>query len=297
MSQKSTAKGLTFGLSAYLMWGSFPLIINMLSFAGPWEIVVWRVVFGFLTAAVIIGYRKDFKTLLQIFKNKRQLGWIVLATVLIMINWQVYVIGIASHHVIESSLGYFINPLVTIALAVVFLKEKLSKLQWIAVGLGLTAVIVLTFDYGRPPWFALTLAFSFAIYGLAKAKLGNAVSAVNSFAMESGLLLPVAMIQLWIVSLQPGGIKFTSEGIGGAIGLSLYGVMTAVPLIFFGLAAQHLPLRYVGFMQYLTPTIQFILALVVFHEEMPSVRWIGFGLVWFALFVLSADLIRQQNAK
>ena len=297
MSQKSTAKGLTFGLSAYLMWGSFPLIISMLSFAGPWEIVVWRIVFGFLTAAVIIGFRKDLKTLRQIFKNKQQMGWIVLATVLIMVNWQVYVIGIASHHVIESSLGYFINPLVTIGLAVVFLKERLSKLQWIAVALGFVAVIVLTFDYGRPPWFALTLAFSFAIYGLAKAKLGNAVSAVNSFAMESGLLLPVAMVQLWIVSMQPGGIAFMSQGIGGAIGLGLYGVMTAVPLIFFGLAAQHLPLRYVGFMQYLTPSIQFILALAVFHEEMPSVRWIGFGLVWSALVILSTDLIRQQNAK
>ena len=297
MEQKSIAKGLTYGLSAYLMWGSFPLIIAFLSFASPWEIVVWRIVFGFLTAALIIGFRRDFKALWLVVKNRKLMTWILIATVLIMINWQVYVIGIAEHHVIESSLGYFINPLVTISLAVLFLKEKLPPLQWVAVGLGLVAVLVLTFDYGRPPWLALTLAFSFAVYGLAKAKLGNQVSAVNSFAIEAGLLLPVAMIQLWIVSLQPQGISFLSHGAIGAIGLSLYGAMTAIPLILFGLAAQHLPLRYVGFMQYLTPSIQFVLALTVFHEEMPAVRWIGFGLVWAALAILSVDILRQRSAK
>lgn len=286
---------MAYGLSAYFMWGSFPLIIAFLSFASPWEIVVWRIVFGFLTAAIIIAYRRDFKTLWQVMKNWTKLRWILIATVLIMINWQVYVIGIASHHVIESSLGYFINPLVTIALAVVFLKEKLPPLQWVAVGLGLVAVVVLTVDYGRPPWLALTLAFSFAIYGLAKAKLGNQVSAVNSFAIEAGLLLPVAMIQLWIVSLQPGGIAYLSQGAVGAVGLSLYGAMTAIPLILFGLAAQHLPLKYVGFMQYLTPTIQFVLALTIFHEPMPAVRWIGFGIVWSALALLSVDLVRNQT--
>jgi chloramphenicol-sensitive protein RarD len=279
------------------MWGSFPLIITFLSFASPWEIVVWRIVFGFLTAAIIIGFRGDLRELWAVVKNRKLMNWIALATVLIMINWQVYVIGIAEHHVIESSLGYFINPLVTITLAVIFLKEKLPPLQWVAVGLGLIAVLVLTVDYGRPPWLALTLASSFAVYGLAKAKVGNQVSAVNSFAIEAGLLLPVALIQLWIVSLQPQGIAFLSRGFVGAVGLATYGALTAIPLILFGLAAQHLPLRYVGFMQYLTPSIQFVLALVVFHEPMPSARWIGFGLVWAALSILSIDLIRQQTTK
>lgn len=297
MEEKNTAKGLTYGLSAYLIWGSFPLIITLLAFAGPWEIVVWRVVFGFLTAAAIIGFRRDFKQLLVILKNWKQLRWIITAAVLVMINWQIYVIAIVEHHVIESSLGYFINPLVTIALAVVFLKEKLTRLQWAAVGFGLIAVIVLTVDYGQPPWLALSLAFSFAVYGLAKSKLGGQVSAVNSFALESGLLLPVAIVQLWIVSLTPQGVTFLTHGFWGAAGLGFYGVMTAVPLILFGLAAQHLPLKYIGFMQYLTPSIQFVLALTVFHEPMPSVRWIGFGLVWLALVLLSADLVRNRGAK
>lgn len=297
MEEKNTAKGLSYGLSAYLIWGSFPLIITLLAFAGPWEIVVWRIVFGFLTAAVIITFRRDFKQLWVVMKNWQQFKWVIVSTVLIMVNWQIYVIAIVEHHVIESSLGYFINPLVTIALAVVFLKEKLTKLQWAAVAFGLIAVLVLTFDYGQPPWLALSLAFSFAVYGLAKNKLGGQVSAVNSFALESGLLLPVAIVQLWIVSLTPQGVTFLSHGFWGAAGLSFYGVMTAVPLILFGLAAQHLPLKYVGFMQYLTPSIQFILALTVFHEPMPAVRWIGFGLVWLALVLLSTDLVRNRGAK
>jgi chloramphenicol-sensitive protein RarD len=213
------------------------------------------------------------------------------------VNWQIYVIAIVNHHVIESSLGYFINPLVTIALAVVFLKEKLTRLQWAAVAFGLIAVIVLTVDYGQPPWLALSLAFSFAVYGLAKSKLGGQVSAVNSFALESGLLLPIALIQLVFVAFTPQGVTFLTHGFWGAAGLAFYGVMTAVPLIFFGLAAQHLPLKYIGFMQYLTPTIQFIMALTVFHEPMPQVRWIGFGLVWLALVLLSVDLVRNRSAK
>lgn len=297
MNEKNTAKGLSFGLSAYLIWGSFPLIISALAFAGPWEIVVWRIVFGFLTAAVLIALRKDFKQLIVIMKNWNQFKWVIVSTVLIMVNWQIYVIAIVGHHVIESSLGYFINPLVTIGLAVVFLNERLSKLQWAAVAFGFIAVIVLTFDYGRLPWLALSLAFSFAVYGLAKSKLGVQVSAVNSFALESGLLVPVAIIQLWLVALTPAGITFLTKGFWGAAGLGFYGVMTAVPLILFGLAAQHLPLRYIGFMQYLTPSIQFVLALTVFHEPMPSARWIGFGLVWFALVLLSVDLVTQKSSK
>jgi chloramphenicol-sensitive protein RarD len=297
VEEKNTAKGLTYGLSAYLIWGSFPLIITLLAFAGPWEIVVWRIVFGFLTAAAIIGIRKDYKQIWVVMKNWRQFKWVLVSSVLIMVNWQIYVIAIVDHHVIESSLGYFINPLVTIALAVVFLKEKLTRLQWSAVAFGLLAVTVLTVDYGQPPWLALSLAFSFAVYGLAKSKLGGQVSAVNSFALESGLLLPVAIVQLGIVSLSTQGITFLSHGFWGAAGLGFYGVMTAVPLILFGLAAQHLPLKYVGFMQYLTPSIQFVLALTVFHEPMPAVRWIGFGLVWLALVLLSVDLVRNRGAK
>jgi chloramphenicol-sensitive protein RarD len=289
------ARGFSLGLTAYFIWGSFPLVIAMLGFASPYEIVVWRVVFGFLTAILLIAITKNFRALRDVFKNKVNIAWIAASSVFIFINWLVYVIAISEHHVVESSLGYFINPLVTILLAVIFLREKLSRLQWVAVGFGALAVTVLTFDYGRPPFIALILAASFGIYGLAKNKLGGKVSALNSFAIESSFVLPVAAVQLLLVHLIGGGIMFASQGVAGAAGLAMYGALTAIPLILFGAAAQHLPLRFMGFMQYLTPIIQFTLGLVVFQEPMPTARWLGFGLVWVSLVILSADMLRLRQ--
>ena len=289
------ARGFSLGLTAYFIWGSFPLVIAMLGFASPYEIVVWRVVFGFLTAILLIAATKNFRALRDVFKNKVNLAWIAASSVFIFINWLVYVIAISEHHVVESSLGYFINPLVTILLAVVFLRERLSRLQWVAVGFGVLAVTVLTFDYGRPPFIALILAASFGIYGLAKNKLGGKVSALNSFAIESSFVVPVAAVQLLLVHLIGGGIMFASQGVAGAAGLAMYGALTAIPLILFGAAAQHLPLRFMGFMQYLTPIIQFTLGLVVFQEPMPTARWLGFGLVWVSLVILSADMLRLRQ--
>ena len=289
------ARGFSLGLTAYFIWGSFPLVISMLGFASPYEIVVWRVVFGFLTAILLIAITRNFRELRDVFKNRVNITWIAASSVFIFINWLVYVIAISEHHVVESSLGYFINPLVTILLAVVFLREKLSRLQWVAVGFGALAVTVLTFDYGRPPFIALILAASFGIYGLAKNKLGGKVSALNSFAIESSFVLPVAAVQLLLVHLIGGGIMFASQGVAGAAGLAMYGAFTAIPLILFGAAAQHLPLRFMGFMQYLTPIIQFTLGLVVFQEPMPTARWLGFSLVWVSLVILSADMLRLRQ--
>lgn len=291
------ARGLPLGLTAYFIWGSFPLVISMLGFASPYEIVVWRVVFGFLTAALLIAVTKNFKSLRETFKNRANVTWIAASAIFIFINWLVYVIAISEHHVVESSLGYFINPLVTILLAVVFLREKLSPVQWVAMSFGALAVIVLTIDYGRPPWIALILAGSFGIYGLAKNKLGGKVSALNSFAIESGFVVPIAIVQLFLIQSIGGGILFASQGVLGMAGLAMYGALTAIPLILFGAAAQHLPLKVMGFMQYIAPIIQFTLGLVVFQEPMPTARWLGFGLVWFSLAILSFDMIRSRNQR
>ena len=291
------ARGLPLGLTAYFIWGSFPLIIAMLGFASPYEIVVWRVVFAFLTAVLLIAVTKNFKSLRETFKNRVNLTWIAVSALFIFINWLVYVIAISERHVVEASLGYFINPLVTILLAVIFLREKLTRVQWMAMGLGALAVLVLTFDYGRPPWVALILAGSFGIYGLAKNKLGGKVSALNSFAVESGVLVPIAIVQLVLVQTIGGGIMFASQGALGMAGLALYGAMTAIPLILFGAAAQYLPLKVIGFMRYIAPIIQFTLGLVVFNEPMPTARWLGFGLVWFSLAILSYDMIRSRNRR
>jgi chloramphenicol-sensitive protein RarD len=293
VSSTNTAKGLTYGLSAYLIWGSFPIIISMLSFASPVEVVVWRVVFGFLAAVVLITLNRSWGSIRSVLSSGTSLIWILVAAIFIMINWQAYVIGISSGHVVESSLGYFINPIVTIVLAVVFLGERLRVWQWVAVGVAFVAVLVLTFDYGRPPWIALILAGSFGIYGLAKNKLGGKVSALNSFAFESGFLLPVALVQF--LFFMPLGSQFASAGFWGSFGLVFFGVMTAIPLILFGSAAKRLPLSWVGFMQFLTPVIQFSLGLLYFHEEMPLARWFGFGLVWVALIFLSVDMVGSRR--
>jgi chloramphenicol-sensitive protein RarD len=285
-------KGIGYGLSAYLIWGSFPLVIAMLSFADPFEIVVWRVIFGFAFGLAVILVTRKFSEYLSVFKQPKQLLWISLAAVVIYINWQVYVYAVADNHVLEASLGYFINPLVTIALATIFLKEKLNVLQWVAVGLGGVAVLILTFNYGQPPVIALTLALSFGIYGLAKNRLGGKVSALNSFTVETTLLLPLGIVQL-VVLAGMMQIQFGYAGLAPSLGLAAYGVLTAIPLLLFGAAAKRVPLSYIGFMQYLTPTLQFLLGLLVFQEPMPAARWLGFAMVWFALSILSFDALRQ----
>ena len=290
MNEKT--KGIGYGLSAYLIWGSFPLVIAMLSFADPFEIVVWRVIFGFAFGLAVILLTRKFSEYLSVFKQPKQLLWISLAAVVIYINWQVYVYAVADNHVLEASLGYFINPLVTIALATIFLKEKLNVLQWVAVGLGGVAVLILTFNYGQPPVIALTLALSFGIYGLAKNRLGGKVSALSSFTVETTLLLPLGIVQL-VVLAGMMQIQFGYAGLAPSLGLAAYGVLTAIPLLLFGAAAKRVPLSYIGFMQYLTPTLQFLLGLIVFQEPMPAARWLGFAMVWFALSILSFDALRQ----
>lgn len=286
-------RGFFYGISAYSIWGSFPLIIAMVSFAGPWEIVAWRIVFGFMLAAAVISFGRMWPQVLAVIKNRKMLRWQLAATALILINWEVYVYAVTEHNTLEASLGYFINPLVTILLAVVFLREKLNLAQKIASAVGAIAVIVLTVDYGRPPWIALSLAASFGVYGLAKNKLGGQVSPVVSYSIESGVLLPVAMLQLALVGLTTDGVQFASNGIWGMLGLIMFGFFTAIPLILFGSAAKHLPLKFVGFIQYLTPILQFSTAYFLFHEPMPAARWIGFILVWLSLTILTADAVRS----
>ena len=284
-------KGLAYGFGAYLIWGSFPLFITMLSFAPISEVVGWRIIWGFVTAAVLIMANRGWASIWKVLRNRRLMGWLALAAILILVNWEVYVLGVLHHQVVQSSLGYFINPLVTILLAVIFLGERLRRVQWVAVALGLTAVIVLAIDYGQLPWIALALATSFGFYGLVKSKLSDQISALNSYAIESLLVIPVAVAQIALFS---GGQPLAfGQDFWPSVGLAFFGVMTAVPLIMFGSAAKRLPLSYIGFMQYLTPSLQFIMALVVLHEPMPAVRWIGFAIVWAGLAMLIIDAAKN----
>lgn len=284
-------KGFAYGISAYLIWGSFPLIITAASFANPFEVVVWRVVFGFLFAAGLLSLMRGWGPVRELVKNPASMKWLFVSAIFIFINWEVYVVAVATGNTIETSLGYFINPLITIAFAVLFLGEKLRPAQWVALSLGLVAVLVLTFDYGRPPWIAFVLALSFAIYSLAKNRVGGKIGALESFTVESAMVLPFGLIQLLVVAnFVPLMIASSPQH---SFVLVLFGVLTAVPLILFGAAASRVPLRVIGFIQYLTPTLQFLTAYFILQEPMPPVRWIGFGLVWLSLIVLSSDALRS----
>ena len=287
------ATGLTFGVSAYLIWGSFPLIITAASFANPFEVVVWRVVFGFLFAALLVTLTRTWAQTVELVKSPKKLGWVAVASLFIFINWSVYVVAVATSNVLETSLGYFINPLITVLFAVVFLKEKLRKGQWVALGIGLAAVVILTFDYGRPPWIALALAISFGTYSLAKNRVGGKIRALQSFTIESGIVLPFALIQLWIVSMFTPIMIFS--GVFEASVLISFGILTAIPLILFGAAASRVRLSTIGFIQYLTPILQFSVGYFILEEPMPPVRWIGFALVWLSLVVLTTDALRRRK--
>ncbi|MFY0670880.1 MAG: EamA family transporter RarD [Aquiluna sp.] len=292
-TQSEGATGLTFGVSAYLIWGSFPLIITAASFANPFEVVVWRVVFGFLFAALLVTLTRTWAQTVELVRSPKKLGWVAVASLFIFVNWSVYVVAVATSNVLETSLGYFINPLITVLFAVVFLKEKLRKGQWVALGIGLIAVVILTFDYGRPPWIALVLAISFATYSLAKNRVGGKIKALQSFTIESGIVLPFVLIQLWIVSMFTPIMIFS--GVVEASILISFGILTAIPLILFGAAASRVKLSTIGFIQYLTPILQFSVGYFILEEPMPPVRWIGFALVWVSLVVLTTDALRRRK--
>lgn len=291
--QSEGATGLTFGVSAYLIWGSFPLIITAASFANPFEVVVWRVVFGFLFAALLVTLTRSWAQTVELVKSPKKLGWVAVASLFIFVNWSVYVVAVATSNVLETSLGYFINPLITVLFAVVFLKEKLRRGQWVALGIGFVAVVILTFDYGRPPWIALVLAISFGTYSLAKNRVGGKIRALQSFTIESGIVLPFALIQLWIVSMFTPIMIFS--GVVEATILISFGILTAIPLILFGAAASRVRLSTIGFIQYLTPILQFSVGYFILEEPMPPVRWIGFALVWLSLVVLTSDALRRRK--
>ncbi len=292
-TRSSHSTGLLLGVSAYLMWGSFPLIISATKFANPLEVVVWRVVFGFLFAALVLTVIRGWGKILELLRSPKKLKWLAVASIFIFINWETYVVAVATGNTIESSLGYFINPLITILFAVVFLGERLRTPQWIALAIGLVAVAVLTFDYGRPPWIALVLAVSFAIYSLAKNKVGGKIQATQSFALESLLVMPIALAQLAFVASSEHITLLDSPS--NAFILIGFGIMTAVPLILFGAAASRIPLSTIGFIQYMTPVLQFLTAFFILREPMPAVRWVGFGLVWLSLVVLTFDAIRNKR--
>ncbi len=287
-------KGALMGAGAYLMWGVFPLYFPLLAPAGPLEVLVHRVVWTALVCALVMTVARSWAGFVAAVRRPRTLALLSAAAVLIATNWMIYIYGVLSEQVVETALGYYINPLVTVLLGVVVLHERLRPLQWVAVGIGLVAVVVLTIDYGRLPWIALSLSASFGTYGLVKNWVGRGVGALHSLSVETAVLAPVALVALvWLEATGRG--SFGSEGPAHTALLASAGVVTAVPLLLFAAAARRVPLSTIGLLQYLTPTMQLLIGVLVLHEPMPASRLVGFALVWAALVVLTVDMLARAR--
>jgi chloramphenicol-sensitive protein RarD len=285
---RERALGGVYAFTAYLLWGFLPLYFLLLVPTGPFELVAWRILLSLAFCAILLTVLRGWARLIAIVRRPRLLLWTAVAGGLIYINWQVYIVAALSGHVIEASLGYFMNPIVTVVLGVVVLRERLRLTQWIAVGVAAVAVGVIVVGYGAFPWIALTLAFSFGIYGLVKKKLGPSVDAVSGLTLESLWLVPVAAVILIVVGTT-SGLTFGAGGPWHAVLLGLVGVVTAVPLLLFAAGARRVPLTVIGLLQFVAPILQFIIGAWLLGEPMPLERWIGFGLVWLALIVLTID--------
>lgn len=275
-----------FGVGAYVCWGFFPLYWPLLDPAGSLEVLAHRFVWSMVFVLVAITLMGRWRPFLVIARDRRMMLILTAASIAIAINWGSFIWGVTNGHVIETSLGYFINPLVTVLLAVFVLKERLRRAQWVAVAIGSIAVVVLTIDYGRLPWVALIVATSFAIYGFLKKKAD--LGAFEGLGMETAILFPVALA--FLITLQVRGeLTFGHEGPGNVTLLIGTGIVTAIPLLMFGAAATRLSLTTLGILQYLGPVLQFITGLTFFGEEMTGPRWAGFVLVWTALVIFTAD--------
>jgi chloramphenicol-sensitive protein RarD len=285
-------RGTLYGAAAYLLWGLFPLYWPLLEPAGAVEVLSHRIVWSLVVVAVLLAVTRRVARVRAAVRDRRRLLLVSAASVVIAVNWGTYIYGVTNGHVVETSLGYFINPIVTVLLGVVVLGERLRPVQWTALGAAGVAVAVLTVENGRPPWIALVLAFSFGAYGLLKKTAG--VGAVEGLAIETAVLFPVAAGYLALLGVS-GTATFGSEGVGHAALLLGAGAVTAVPLLLFGAAASRVTLTTLGLLQYLAPTMQFALGVTLFDEPLPVARLLGFVLVWIGLALFTADLVRHHR--
>lgn len=290
-SRATQTAGVAYAGGAYLLWGVLPLYFLLLVPTGPWEVVAWRVLLSFVFCLLLLTVMRGWAAFGVIVRQPRLLGWTALAGVLIYVNWQVFLIGALSGNIVETSLGYFINPITTVLLGVFVLKERIRRLQWAAIGIAAVAVIVIVLFYGEFPWIALSLTASFGVYGLIKKKIGPAVDAVSGLTLESFWLIPIAVVQLILVAATPAGITMGSHGAWHAVLLAFAGVATAVPLLLFAAGTRRINLTVIGMIQFITPVMQFIIGAVVLGEPMPPERWAGFIIVWVAILVFLIDLL------
>lgn len=291
-----TTAGMLYGVVSYGIWGVFPLYVQQLAFASALEIVAHRVLWSLLLCVLMLLATRRIGELLAVLRNPRQLGLLAVAAVLIGCNWLSYVYAANSGQVLQASLGYFINPLLTILLGVFVLRERLRPVQWLAVALGLVAIGVIAIGQGQPPWLALALAVSFGLYGLIKKLAGRNIAPIPSLATETLLLATLAAGMLaWLT--HTGHSHFTRSGLSSALLLASAGIVTTVPLVCFAAATRRLSMSTLGMLQYLGPILLFIIAVVFQHEPMSTTRWVGFGLIWCALILVTIDAVRARRQR
>ena len=287
-------RGTAYGAAAYLIWGLFPLYFPLLEPAGAVEIMSHRIVWSLVVVAGLLAVTRNWAWVRPLLSDRRTLAAMSAAAVLIAANWALYIWAVNSEHVVETSLGYFITPVVLVLIGVVVLHERLRPVQWAAIGLGTVAVLVLTVDYGRPPWIAFGLAGTFATYGVIKKRVGATVGAVQSLTVETAVLVLPALAYLLTLEGRGDG-HFGHVGVDHSLLLASAGVATAVPLLLFAAAARRVPLSTLGLLQYLAPVLQFLIGVLVYDEPMPASRLAGFALVWVALAMLSVDGVRNAG--
>ncbi|MFD6244104.1 EamA family transporter RarD [Streptomyces roseolus] len=284
--------GLAYGIVAYAIWGLVPLYWPLLKPASAGEILAHRMVWSFAFVGLALLALRRWGWMKELLAHPRKLGLLTIAATVITVNWGLYIWSVNNGHVVEASLGYFINPLVTIALGVLPPPPPPPPAPGGAVAMGFAAVLVRGAGTGPPPWISLVLAVSFAVYGLVKKQVN--IGGLESLAAETAVLFLPALGYLLLLGSR-SELAFGTEGAGHMALLASTGIVTAIPLVCFGAAAIRLPLSTLGLLQYLAPTFQFLLGVAYFHEAMPPERWAGFSLVWLALTLLTWDALRTAR--
>jgi chloramphenicol-sensitive protein RarD len=285
-SQRTDARGLAAAAIAFSIWGMLPLYLRMIADVPVMQVMTQRLVWGCLFGVAWLALRGEVPLMKQALANRSTRWWLCLTAILVSINWLTYIWGVSVHRTVETSLGYFINPLLNVFLGVVVLRERLNPTQWTAVGIAALGVIYLTWSAGHPPWIALVLACTFGSYGLIR-KIVK-VDALAGFSSETLLLLPFGIAYLvWCELHGTGAMGHMSHGID--LLLLLGGPITAVPLVLFAYGARRIPYSLVGVLQYIGPTLQFLIAVLIFKEPFAGPRVVGFVLIWTALVIYGAD--------
>jgi chloramphenicol-sensitive protein RarD len=295
-STRISPAGLSFAIAAYILWGFLPVVFVLLAPSSAAEIVSWRVVLSLVFCVLLLTITRGWTRFRAILADRSAVLTLAVAAMFILVNWSVFIYATLSEQIVEAALGYFTNPIVTVLLGVLVLRETLRPAQWVAIGVSAIAVVVLAVGYGSFPWIALTLAFSFAFYSLVKKRVGGRVDAIGGLTVETAVLAPAAVVALIVIGVTTGITLGTAGSVHTSLMLSV-GVVTAVPLLLFAAAARRIPLVYLGLVQFLAPVMQLIIGAVFLHEAMPPERWIGFGIVWLALAILMVDMIAHASRR